>query len=247
MIYDCLIIGGGPAGIAAAIQLKRAGLRIAIFEKNEIGGLLRNANKVENYLGFDGKSGEKIVEVFVAQLEKHEIEVISEEVLTVTHGFVVKTANAEYESKTVIVATGTKPRKLDIEGVYYEIADLPPLTQPKKFLVIGGGDVAFDYALNLHARGHYVKIRTKVPLKCLSLLIERAVAAGIKYSENEDKDVDYILVAIGRDSNLPEITTISEKGLYFVGDVHNKIYRQVHIATGDALKAAMQIIQDLCS
>ncbi|HHI03008.1 MAG TPA: FAD-dependent oxidoreductase, partial [candidate division Zixibacteria bacterium] len=51
---EVIIIGAGPAGIAAAIQLKRSGLNPAIFEKKKIGGLLNNANLVENYPGFPG-------------------------------------------------------------------------------------------------------------------------------------------------------------------------------------------------
>ena len=53
-VYDTLIVGGGPAGIAAAIQLKRSGFKVLILEKNKLGGLLRNANLVENYPGFPG-------------------------------------------------------------------------------------------------------------------------------------------------------------------------------------------------
>ena len=62
-VEEVIIIGAGPAGIAAAIQLKRFGIKALIFEKDRIGGLLRNANRIENYPGFpEGISGIRFVE-----------------------------------------------------------------------------------------------------------------------------------------------------------------------------------------
>ena len=51
-IIDCAIVGAGPAGIISSIQLKRCGFNVILFEKDQVGGLLKNANKIENYLGF---------------------------------------------------------------------------------------------------------------------------------------------------------------------------------------------------
>ena len=76
------IIGAGPAGITAAIQLKRYGLSPMLFEKEAIGGLLRNANWVENYPGFpNGISGLKLTRLMAQQLKTVGVEGFFEEVL----------------------------------------------------------------------------------------------------------------------------------------------------------------------
>ena len=74
-------MGGGPGGIAAAIQLKRSGIEPILIEKGEVGGLLLNANLVENYLGFpEGISGRELVGLFKEQLERIGVSVKFEEV-----------------------------------------------------------------------------------------------------------------------------------------------------------------------
>ena len=79
------IIGGGPAGIACAIQLNRYGWEPVIFEKDALGGLLRNANLVENYLGFPfGISPDYLLESFEKHLLKYEIDIRYEEVIEVS-------------------------------------------------------------------------------------------------------------------------------------------------------------------
>ncbi len=75
------IIGAGPAGIAAAIQLKRQSVPFTIFEQNEVGGLLRNANWIENYPGFPkGISGLNLIEQFQKHLNQWQIQVKTESV-----------------------------------------------------------------------------------------------------------------------------------------------------------------------
>ena len=84
MIYDCIIIGAGPAGIVAAIQLKRSGRNVILFEKEKVGGLLRNANLIENYVGVgSGMIGNDLIEVFKKQLEEQNICVVKEEVIDI--------------------------------------------------------------------------------------------------------------------------------------------------------------------
>jgi thioredoxin reductase len=272
MIYDCIVIGAGPAGIAAAVQMKRAGLNIALFEKKEIGGLLRNANLIENYLGFpDGISGKKLVEHFQKHIKKQDIPLIKEEVITVKRKqcLLVQTKKREYRSHHVIIATGTMPKEANIPGekslkgkkLFYEISDLPLMRGKKVIVIIGGGDVGFDYALQLSQKGHTPIIITKGKIKCLPLLkervkkkriqcVEHCSPKRIRQSDNQVDvlcpsqclEADYVLIAVGRQPSYPRIMTKNRKGLYSVGDAQNKRYRQVHIATGDALRAAMSII-----
>ena len=74
-MYDVVVVGAGPAGISASIQLKRSGIEPLLLEKDETGGLLLNANLVENYPGFpDGVSGEILAEIFSKHLKKVGVE-----------------------------------------------------------------------------------------------------------------------------------------------------------------------------
>ncbi len=187
MIYDTIIVGGGPAGISAAIHLKRLGLKILLLEKHKIGGLLHNANFVQNYLGFPhGIRGEELAALFQNQLEKHKIKVKfydAREIQRKEKLFVVKTNHKCFFSNTVLIAAGTNPKKLGIEGeaeledrkVFYEIKNVFMPNNRKIIAVIGSGDIAFDYAINL------AKSKCKVNVimrnrkhKCIPILWQQA-------------------------------------------------------------------------
>ncbi len=184
---DIAVIGAGPAGIAASIYLKRAGFEPLVLEKGEIGGLLLNANLVENYPGFpEGISGKALVQLFKEQLSRLGVEVRKTEVKILSHEdglFRLNTDKGEHASRAVIVATGTVPKSIGIQGesklvgrkLFYEIKDIPQPAKEDTFVIIGGGDAAFDYALNLSrdAAGVDMIFRSE-RAKCLPLLGERA-------------------------------------------------------------------------
>ena len=286
--YVAVIIGAGPAGIAAAVYLKRAGADPLVFERDEIGGLLRNAHLVENYPGFpDGIGGPELVELFKRQLVRWRIDTRMEEVHSVSKEgdvFNVSSESGEVFAKSVIVATGTRPKRIDIQGledvelskVFYEIRDVPP-TAKGNFLVIGGGDAAFDYALNLASRDIHVDVAFRGEPRCLPLLLERAsrsekirTHAGTELKsvrgeehqlvfmveqEGTEKEIvaDYGLIACGREPDVsvlpPELAENWKEasGLYLVGDVRRGNHRQVGIAVGDGILAAMSIIESVGS
>lgn len=276
MTYDSIVIGAGSAGMVAALQMKRSGLCVLLFEKGEVGGLLRNAHAIENYLGFSGGvSGRELISCFREHLMRQEVPLISEEVMEVgkkNNVFLIRTAQNVYRSTAVVIATGTAPKKLNIEGeeefygtkLFYEVADLPDGVREKDVVIIGGGDAAFDYALTLSARGHTPVVVTRGKTSCLPLLkkrAERRLIRSIEYSPplsicqrgerlevrcvRSVLDADYVFVAVGREPRYPRITTQNREGMYFVGDVRGDRYRQVHIAAGDALRTAMEICHSL--
>ncbi len=186
------VIGAGPGGIAAAIQLKRFGLSPLVFEKGEIGGLLRNAHWVENYPGFPcGISGPDLAGLMKLHLESLEIPVLYEDVLQVDYRpkesiFDIITNVAEYDVHYLVLACGTRPKKLkQAEGlplalrekIFYEVHPILHYSN-KHIVVVGAGDAAFDYALNLAQSGdnHIDVVFRGDEVKALPLLHSRCLA-----------------------------------------------------------------------
>ncbi len=116
-MYDCVIIGSGPAGIAAALYLKRANKDILIISKGI--GALEKAEKIENYYGLPHPiSGKELHEIGEEQARELEIPIMREEVVNIQKQdhFIVETQNSMYETENVILATGTARKKANITG-----------------------------------------------------------------------------------------------------------------------------------
>ncbi len=195
-IEDVAIIGAGPAGITAAIQLCRQGFRPIVFEKDKPGGLLRNANLVENYPGFPGGiSGLDLVALFKKQLADHPANMIKEEIIELDFEddtFTIATSGDVHRAQTVLIATGTVPRPFTdvtlLDGVkpqiHYEVYPILSL-QDNDIAIVGAGDAAFDYALSLQKRNQVIIMNRGDKTRCLKLLKERAARCdNITYRTN---------------------------------------------------------------
>lgn len=160
-IYDCLIIGAGPAGLSAAIYLKRASVDVAVLEMGPIGGKTNYISIVNNYLGLNNSFGPDLAMKFYEHAQANKIEFIADEVTTVTKSkdlFVITSQDDEiYYAKSIIVASGSLEKKLDLpkadifehKGVSYCAICDGPLYKNKDVAVIGGGNSALEEALYL--------------------------------------------------------------------------------------------------
>ena len=191
---DTLIVGAGPAGLAAAVQLRRYGRTMHILEAARPGGLLWNANRVENYPGFaNGVSGPTLARMFVRQLGAERI--TRQAVLELrweADCFRAVTSQGVYTGRTAVIASGTKPRPLsgfaipeELRGrVSYEVAGLLTVNG-QRVIIVGSGDAAFDYALSLGRRNSVIILNRGERVKCLPLLWDRAQACtAIQYRPN---------------------------------------------------------------
>lgn len=160
-LYDCLIIGGGPAGLSAAIYASRGKLNTVVFERSKIGGQAAITDDIENYPGsVEEATGPKIVKRMREQAESFGTCFVMEEVKKVELSKKIKkviTTKGCYEGKTVIIATGAEHMKLNVPGEeefigkgvsYCATCDADFFTD-LDVVVVGGGDSAVQEALYL--------------------------------------------------------------------------------------------------
>lgn len=161
-MYDVIIIGGGPAGMSAAIYAARARLKTALIEKAGCGGQIAITDHLENYPGFEeGINGFELAVKMEKQARTFGTEIVYGEVASMQLSDktkkIVLTNNKEYESKTVIIASGANFRKLGCpgekefigKGVSYCATCDGPFFRNKEIAVVGGGDSALQEALYL--------------------------------------------------------------------------------------------------
>jgi len=185
--YDVAIIGGGPAGLGAAIYAARGGLRTVVFEKGLYGGQIVLTTEVENYPGFPhAVSGFELIEMMKQQAERFSAEFREEEVLGIgLEGLckIIETDTAKYRAKSIVYATGAHPRKLNVpgeerltgRGVSYCATCDGALYRDKTVAVIGGGDSAIEEAMFLtkFAKKVYI-IHRRDKLRAVQVVQQRA-------------------------------------------------------------------------
>ena len=161
MLYDSIIIGGGPAGLTAAVYLRRAGKSVLIIEKNTFGGQITWSPRVENFPGFASVSGSELGDLMTNQAMDQGAEVELEEVTAVSEGEgckVVQCASgAEFSARTVILAAGARPRPLGVSreeeltgsGINYCAVCDGAFYAGAPVAVVGGGNSALQDAMLL--------------------------------------------------------------------------------------------------
>ena len=185
--YDTIIIGGGPAGLTAALYAARARLKTLLLEKGMPGGQASTTDLIENYPGFpQGISGPDLMLNFQEQAIRFGLELRYQEVKQAEIEGEIKTvltAEGQYRTRTIIVCSGANPRRLGVpgeegfvgRGVSYCATCDGALYQGRTIAVLGGGDAAVEEALFLtrFARHVYI-IHRRDKLRATRIAQERA-------------------------------------------------------------------------
>ncbi len=158
-VYDVIILGGGPAGLAAGLYAGRARLNTLMIEKEKEGGLIIQTEEVENYPGSsEGETGPSLIQKMIDQVDrfktKRVLDTIHEVDLTSTIK-VLKGNKDEYRAKSVIVSTGARPRLIGCpgekafigKGVSYCATCDAAFFEGLEVFVVGGGDTAVEEAI----------------------------------------------------------------------------------------------------
>lgn len=198
MLFDVIIIGGGPAGLTAGIYTSRARLKSLLIEKGLVGGQVTNTEFVENYPGFDeGVPGAELSSRMEKQARKFGLEIIQASVQKISLSGKIKKIilagddstprerNQEYEAKSIIIATGAHPKPLGIEGedkyrgkgVSYCATCDGAFFKGEEIAVIGGGDSAVEEGIFLTKFAETVHIiHRRDQLRATKIAQERAFA-----------------------------------------------------------------------
>lgn len=158
--FDVVILGAGPGGLSAAQYSARAGLKTAILENMVPGGQTITIDHIENYPGMDATTGFELAQKFQEQAEKFGAKIFYSEAKSIEKKndlWLIDSTEGLFECSSIIIATGAKPRKLNVpgeeefqgRGVSYCATCDGPLFRDKKILVIGGGDSAVQETMYL--------------------------------------------------------------------------------------------------
>jgi thioredoxin reductase (NADPH) len=197
-MYDLIIIGAGPAGLTAALYAGRSRLKTLILEKSLIGGRILMSEVIENFPGFPGGIATvELIKRMEEQIKSLDIKIELEEVLNLDPKLkTVKTSSAEFKAKTIIIATGARPKKLGIpgedkfigRGVSYCATCDAPFYREKIVVVVGGGNTVAEEALYLSRFARRVNIvHRRNELRAQALLQERL---------KENKKIHFILGSV---------------------------------------------------
>ncbi len=190
--YDVIIIGGGPAGLSAAIYALRASLRTVLIEKASPGGQITLSDEVENYPGFKSINGYDLSEKFLSHAKSYNLEILSQEAGVLVPGLDWHTVQLDGDEKlkshAIIMASGGLPRKLNIpgedefygKGVSYCAVCDGFFFRNKTVVVVGGGDTALEEALYLSKLAQKVYLVHRRDALRASMILQQRLEADNK-------------------------------------------------------------------
>lgn len=162
-IYDCIIIGSGPSGYTAGIYTKRAGLDVLMITGNVPGGQLTTTTEVENFPGFiNGIDGNSLMDNMKQQSERFGLDIVIDSVTSVNFDnrpFIINTINNTYETKSVIISTGSSAKYLGLESENHYLSNGGGVStcatcdgffyKDRNVVIVGAGDTACEEAIYL--------------------------------------------------------------------------------------------------
>jgi thioredoxin reductase (NADPH) len=237
--YDLVIVGGGPAGLAAAIYAAREGIDAVVVEASALGGQAGISDRIDNYPGFpDGISGADLADRFIAQARRYGVELLSAvSVTAVEHecdDLVTSLATGQQlTSHAVIVATGSTYRRLDVPGEdkligagvhFCATCDGPFYKGADEVVVIGGGNSALEEGLHLSEFARRVRVLARSGLSASPILQERVksdpqfiVHTGMDIAEFEGER-GRLTAVVARDRDTGETTRFPAAAAFvFIG------------------------------
>lgn len=243
-MYDLIIIGGAPAAISAGIYASRKKIKVLLITK-DWGGQMALAPEVENYPGFESISGIDLVNSFVNQLKKNELEIkeglkVEEISLTKNNSVIeVKTEDNIYQAKTAIIATGRTLRKLGLpneekfigKGISFCPTCDGPFFKNKEVAVIGGGNMGLGAAMELTGYTSKIHILEYMPqLKADKILQEKIEAISkidvlTNVQVTEIKGDQFVSGLVYQDRISKENKEISIQGIFVsIGSLANSAF-----------------------
>jgi len=190
--YDLIIIGAGPAGLAAGIYGGRSGLKVAILDAGLAGGQMLTADIIENWPGEKEIKAPELAKKFKDHASQYADIYELTQVMDIKKEngkFVIETSSSKFKAKAIIFATGSKRRKLNVpgedklagKGVSYCAVCDGPFFKGKKVAVIGGGNTAVSDAIYLKSIGvDVILVHRRSEFRADKVLVERALNMGIQ-------------------------------------------------------------------
>ena len=261
-MFDCIVVGSGPAGISCAIYLKRFGFNVLVVGMDE--GTLKINTSIENYYGIDSIKSVDLINNGILQAKKLGIEVVKEEVINIelSNEFIVVTSGGIYTSKSVFLGTGKVRKKLNVKGLkelegkgisYCAVCD-GFIYRNKRIAVIGSGDYMkaeleilkrFTKDLIVFTNGSDVDVNDVLVVK--DEIVEFAGHGILKsiVTKNNTYDVDAAFIAVGSQDALSLAKhlglIVDESGDLIVTNSHTNI--SGIFAGGDCVQGIKQIVK----
>jgi thioredoxin reductase (NADPH) len=252
--YDIIIIGAGPGGLTAGIYAGRQGTKNLIIDRDLAGGIGREVPEMENYPGFDNISGLELIEKMKSQATKntelHEMEEVTEITENDTeYRFTVKTTKDTYQSKTIILATGSSHRHLEAKGeeefkgkgVSYCATCDGFFFAGRDIIMVGGGNSALQEALYLKNLGANVTLvhrrdEFRAQKHLQNQIKEKEIPTILNATVEEIKGEMLVESVILKDTQTGELKEIPTNGVFIsVGYIpHTELAQQLGVKLDDS-------------